>query len=81
MLTAAEAKKATCPLCAARLAECPVTATGVVLVQLRFNVLVGVGVEGGHVMFLTTLGKIGLCAADRIKGEGPSPADAGADAR
>jgi hypothetical protein len=81
MLTSAEAKKATCPLCAARVAECAVAANGVVLVHLRFNVLVGVCVEGGHAMAFTTLGKIGLCSADRIGGESAAPADAGEDAR
>ncbi len=81
MLTMAEANKATCPLCAARLAECPVGAGGVVLARLRFNVLVGVGIEGGHAMYLTTVGKIGLCAADRIDNEPQKPADARDGAR
>jgi hypothetical protein len=49
------------------------------LARLRFNVLVGVGIEGEHAMFLTTLGKIPLCAADRINGEGRETGD-GTDA-
>jgi hypothetical protein len=60
----------------ARLAECPLAANGVVLAHLRFNVLAGVGIADGHAMFVTTVGKIALCAADRVSGE-----DAGGDAR
>ncbi len=74
MLTILEAKKATCPLCVARLGECPLAANGVVLAYLRFNVLAGVGVQDEHAMFLTTVGKLALCAADRVSGEGPGPA-------
>ncbi len=80
MLTMAEAEKASCPLCAARLAECPVDA-GIVQARPRFNVLVGVGMEGGHAMYLTTVGKIGLCAADRIDNEPQKPPDARDGAR
>jgi hypothetical protein len=76
LLTTIEAQKTTCSLCTARLAECTVDAGGFVLARLRFNVLVCVGIEGGHAMYLTTLGKIALCAADRISG-GPEHSDAG----
>jgi hypothetical protein len=81
MLTVSEAKKATCPVCAARLAECPVDAIGVVLSHLRFDVLAGVGVQEGHAMLVTTVGKIALCAADRVSGDGPGPAATGESAR
>ncbi len=81
MLTILEAKKAICPVCVARLGECPLAAHGVVLAYPRFNVLAGVGVRDGHAMFLTTVGKIALCAADRVSGEGPGPAATGERAR
>ena len=77
MLTIIEANKATCPLCVARLGECSLAANGAVLAHLRFDVLAGVGVQDEHAMFLTTVGKIALCAADRIGGEGPGLAAAG----
>jgi hypothetical protein len=81
MLTIGEAKKATCPVCVARLGECPLAANGVVLAHLRFDVLAGVGVQDEHAMFVTTVGKIALCAADRVKGESPGPAAAGEPVR
>jgi hypothetical protein len=81
MLTIGEAKKATCPVCVARLSECPLAANRVVLAHQRFNVLAGVGVQDGHAMFLTTVGKLALCAADRVSGEGPGPAGAEEPAR
>jgi hypothetical protein len=77
MLTIIEAKKATCPVCVARLGECPLAANGVVLAHVRFNVLADVGVQAEHAMFITTVGKIALCAADRVSGEGPGLAAAG----
>jgi hypothetical protein len=77
MLRVVDGAKATCKTCAARVAESQVSANGVVLAQLLFNVLAGVAIEGEHAMCVTTVGKIPLCAADRVNGE---PAD-GADVR
>ena len=56
----------TCPMCAARISECPTNEHGFPLADQVFNVGNAAADSMGHAMYVTPTGRIALCIAKRL---------------